>query len=332
MKSHEYEFSLFEVLKLAGAILAPLGMFALAMHLGATANLLPDPRPNLDIDRTILLHQAEASRSKHEADLVLIGDSSCLMDVSAPELAAALPGHHRVLNLGTLSYLDLPAYASMLRHYTAANPNQLKILVLLMHPEALRRLAPEEHHVEMLNRHYSGADYCGPVSSPMICWIGGPIFKGRLLSRLIPVPLAGAYGWKYGFTADLWEYLSAHDGSAVDPGKFDRATAKGNSEYSASLRLEAASRTFRAAVPTGVRLMVGMTPAPESFVPPTHGERYREMLSRWSQWLAADAALAGLPPTLPDDLFASTTHLDEAGQRLFTGILAQNLTAQLQRQ
>ena len=103
------------------------------------------PRPILDIDRTILIHQAEASRLRHGADVVFLGDSSCLMDFSAKDLEGWLPPDHRVLNLATLSYVDLPACAGLLRNYVAANPDRLRVVVLLLHPEMPVGLNPSRN-------------------------------------------------------------------------------------------------------------------------------------------------------------------------------------------
>ena len=126
----------------------PLGviaLFAVLLHLGAALHLLPPPRPTLDIDRTVLLHQAAASQSVQDANLLLLGDSSCLMNVAARPLGVWLPGV-TALNLGTDSYLDPASYATLLRHYTATNRTPLRAVVLLMHPEALRRAASESRH------------------------------------------------------------------------------------------------------------------------------------------------------------------------------------------
>ena len=56
---------------------------------------------------------AEASRRSHEADLLLIGDSSCLMNVSAVELGEALPPgrldtkrYYRLLDRAMQTVLD----------------------------------------------------------------------------------------------------------------------------------------------------------------------------------------------------------------------------------
>jgi hypothetical protein len=329
MKSHEYEFTLRDLVPLIAMPLIPLALFAVVMHVGASMAMLPKPRPTLDTDRTILFHQAEASRSQHDANLVIIGDSSSLMDVSAPTLQTALPSGNRTLSLGTLSYLDLHAYASILKHYLAANPGRLRHVVLLLHPEALRRVAPTEYHVNALNHYYAGEDFCDPSIGPFLCWVGGEIFRGRILSRTVPSPLGGHYGKSYGFSADLWRYLSQNQGSAVDPGKFDPKEALGNAEYRLSKQLEAASKEFKAEMPAGVKLSVGITPTPESFVPPGFDQKHKEMLRDWNVWLQADVILSELPATLPDRLFAGTAHLSAEGQRLYTDLLARVLAPHL---
>ena len=325
MKSHEYEFAAKDAACLVGWPLIPVAVFAVAMHCGARFHWLPDPRPTLDTDRTILCHQAEAARSPHTAGLLLIGDSSCLMDVSAVQLGEFLGAGSGALNLGTLSYLDLHAYSLMLRHYFSANPGRVHQVILLMHPEALRRAAPTEYHLQTLNSFYEAADFCDPSFSQTVCWLGGEIFNGRLLSRAVPLALDGNYGKRYGFTKDLWQYLSEHQGSALDPGNFDPKSAQGNAEYRLSKQLESASRAFKSAIPPGVKLFAGITPAPQTFVNSNFTRVSRQILRSWNEWLQADVLLEDLPPTLPDELFASTAHLNERGQRAYTEMIGRKL-------
>ena len=328
MKSHQCEFSGKE---LAGAILPallPVILFALAMRFGVSARLWPAPQPALDTDRTILLHQAAASQKPQNASVILIGDSSCLMDVSAPQLTRLLPAGSSALNLGTLSYLDLNAFAGLLRRAAAANSNQLRAVVLLMHPEALRRSSPVEQQAEALSRYFRGADHCGPATPPLLCGLGAEMFRARILSRVWPAPLAGAYGRRYGFSHDLWEHLSQQRGSLIDPGTFNAKTASGSAEYRLAKTLETASGRFRAALPPGVKLFVGITPAPEGFAGLGHAAKHREMLETWGGWLGADRVLTNLPATLPDGLFASTTHLNEGGAALYTEALAKALAGE----
>src|SRR5262245_43258480 len=148
MKSHSIEFTPKELLRLVLPPLVPVVLFAMAMQAGARFGLLPAPRPTLDVDRTILIHQAESSRARSGAEIVLLGDSSCLMNVNARQFGNSLG--RRALNLGTFSFLDLGAHTRLLREFTQANPGQPRVVVLLMHPEALRRGDSEPYPLALL--------------------------------------------------------------------------------------------------------------------------------------------------------------------------------------
>src|SRR5262249_38510471 len=113
------------------------------MHLGAALRVLPKPQRRLDMDQTILLHQAQASGQKNQADVLLVGGSSCLMDVAARDLETQLAPRHHVLNLGTLSYLNLEVFGELVRRYASVNTGRLRSVVVLLHPEMLRRNAVE---------------------------------------------------------------------------------------------------------------------------------------------------------------------------------------------
>jgi hypothetical protein len=282
----------------------------------------------LDTDRTILLHQAEASQRPDDSNLLLIGDSSCLMDVVAAELGRDLPGC-RARNLGSLSYLDLEAFGTILRHYLVAHPGQVRAVVLLMHAEALRRPGGTEYHQQVLDSFYRATDFCGPSLPRISCALGVEILRGRLLSRAVPQPLSGAFGRTYGFTHDLWEYLATHRGSAIDPNNFDPTQISGSIEFRLARSLEPASRQFRALIPENMKLIVGITPLPQSAAPPGFAKRHQDFLRTWSQWLEADAALAELPAVWPDARFASAAHLNEEGARVYTQQLAESLSRRL---
>src|SRR5687767_4712339 len=138
-----------------------------------------------------------------------MGDSSCLMDLSAVKLSAAIG--RPALNLGTLSYLDLNAHARLLQRFVGANPNQLKAVVLLLHPEALRRPAPEQYHTAVFEHFVAGEDHV--TKRNLAHWLALESFRSRVLSRALPTPLGGAYGRRHGFSSDLESYLTNHRGS-----------------------------------------------------------------------------------------------------------------------
>ena len=318
MKSHLYEFEARDLLRLVGLPLIPVVLFAALMHLGVAFRLLPEPRPTLDIDRTILIHQAEAARAPQDAELLLLGDSSCLMNVSGQQLGARLS--LSTLNLGTFSYLDLNAHAALLRAYTAANPGRLRSVVLLMHPEALRRNAPEPSYVRLLQSLLSD-DRRAPANrfdGNIARLLGTADLKERLWARAVPTPLPGAFGRRYGFNTDLEKFMTAERGSVFDP---EPRPFQGNAEYRLAPPLQSASRAFRAALPAGVKLFAGITPVPAGFAPPGHAPRVTTLLEEWGRWLQADGLLA-LPATLPDASFTKTTHLNETAVSAYTEILA----------
>ena len=280
MRSHTYDFKWQDLARAVGAPLAPVLVFAVLFQ-GATAlRLLPAPRPTRDTDKIILIHQLEASRRPQPAQIVLIGDSSCLMDVSARQLGQTLGCP--VLNLAIFSYLDLAAYAALVREYAQANPGQLRTLVLLMHPEALRRAAPEADYVQLfqalLDRKPSPVS---GIQEQMLTVLGLAQFRDRCLARLLPSPLGGAFGRTYGFSSDLDQFLTRSCGSLVE---LDSKPFTGDADYRLGVSLQNASRAFRAAVPPGCQLVVGITPSPEGFVRARYRQNYRAMLDQWSRW------------------------------------------------
>ena len=325
VKSHTCEFTARALVPLIGWPCVFVVAFAVSMHVGASLHLLPAPRPTLDTERTVLLHQADAAQSAHDAEIILLGDSSCLMNVSTRQLGTELG--RRVLNLGTFSFLDVNTHAAMLRHCAQANPSRLRTVVLLMHAESLRRLGAEPYYVEALTNFWAAQDHFTPetVTGQINRSLGVDVFKGRLLSRVLPLPLGGAYGRRYGFTHDLESALTADFGSIIDP---DPQPLTGSAEYRLAPTIEKASRTLRTAVPPGVELLVGITPAPERFAGARYPAQQTIMLRQWADWLGA-AALTNLPPTLPDSSFVRTTHLNATVIPAYTTALANELKPHL---
>ncbi len=324
MKSHVYEFSWKGLFGVLIPPLIPLAVFGAIMHLGIWTKVLPSPRPALDVDHTILIHQVESAQKRSAADLVLIGDSSCLMNVSAKDAGEQLG--LKVLNLGSLSYLDLNSHAAILQQYISSNPGSPREVVLLMHPEALRQPGPERYYTNLLHQLLTGTApaQIGGTVKPFEQLIGADEFRARILIRSLPVPLSGAYGSRYGFTHDLENYMEANHGSVIDP---TARTFKGNAEYGLAKHIERASPAFRRAIPEGVRLKVAITPVPESFPGKHYRETHAEMLKQWSEWLGAEPLQ--LPATMPDDYFVSTTHLNERGVAAYTKILGEALAARI---
>jgi hypothetical protein len=322
MESHVYRFEPRDVLLLLAAPLLPVLLFS-GVYYGANASgVLPKPRPTFDADQTIVVHQAEMSRRRNGANLVLVGDSSCLMDIAALPLGERLSVP--TLNLGTLSLLGIDNFAEIVAHQIKANPDTVRMVVLAVHPEALRRVTPEARYVRFLRNFYDGIDTCeaADVVDKIVCATGIDSFRNRIVSRLVPSPLSGSYGRVYGFSADLERYMTREAGTVVEP---TRDKFSGSAEYWLAEKAKPASATFRRAVPSSIKLAVVITPVPASFALPGYPAHYQEMLREWSQWISADLALTNLPGTLPDENFARVTHLNAEGMKTYTELLAQEL-------
>jgi hypothetical protein len=326
MKGQEYDLRLADVMRLAASLFIPVVLFAALMRIGALTRLLPAPWPALDVEHTVLVHQAEASRRTADADIVFIGDSSCLMNVAGKRLEELDAGKHRVLNLGTFMYVGFNGYATMLSRCVASNPGSVKTVVVLVHPEMLRSGTPVPQYAQFLSDYCAGTDYAADQTAhSQLCGLFGlNIFQDRLLSR-VPLALPKEYGRFYGFNLDLYRFMDEHRGSAVDPHQYVAGPGQGNAEYRLAPVLEAACRNLRAAIPQNSKLVIGLAPVPESFAPKSYPARWQNLLKQWGDWMQPDVVLTNLPPTMPDTDFASTTHLNEKGGLRFTELVYQSL-------
>ena len=250
MKSHLYQFVPAELGPLLAEYVVPLIGLAVVLRLAAASGLLPAPWPCHGVDETILVHQAQASQTRSDADLVLIGDSSCLTDVSGIQLQKAFEGSHHVLNLGTLSYVGLNGYATLLARYSAANPGRVRGVVVLLHPEMLRGVAAIAQYSVFLSDFYAGVDQgdSSTIQGQIRGLLGADVVWDRLLGRA-PLPLPGAWGFNYGFNRDLNRFMTDHQGSAFDPHDYAFRPGQGNAEYRLAPGWESGSRALKAAVP-----------------------------------------------------------------------------------
>jgi hypothetical protein len=326
MKSHDYAFNLGTVGRLLASLIVPLIGFAVILRLSAICGILPRPWPALDVEHTVLTHQALASQATNQAATLLIGDSSCLMDVMCDELEGQNGHGRRAVNLGTFMYLGFDGYAAMLSRYASANHGRLHTVVVLVHPEMLRGFTPVPQYTRFVSTVYAGEDYGDSASAlgQLRGMLGLDVLQSRLLSRT-PQPLPKEYGYFYGFNLDLYSFMDRHSGSALDPHEYRPGSGQGNAEYRLANTLEPGCRALKAAVPPDVELVVGLTPIPESFAPPDYKRRWIQLSERWSQWIGADRVLTNLPATLPDSMFASTTHLRQQGAREYTRLLGECL-------
>ena len=268
------------------------------------------PWPLLDMDRTILWQKIELADRGEPADVVLLGDSSCLMDVEAQ----ALPG--RVLNLGTVSHLSLAAQGRLLERYLASAEQPPGAVLVLLHPDALRREEPVPAVEATFAAMLQGRIVPG---TGLERWLGVDIFHQTLQARGLPVPLRRGQGARFGFTSVLREELFRSHGSLTATGRYTWAEGQGRALY----RIAKATKRDSASMVGVTR--IGITPIPSSFAPADYPEVAARLAAEWAESFDHPVTVLDLPPVLPDACFADRFHLNAEGQRVFTAALKVDL-------
>ena len=301
------------ILPFAAVVLATLAAASGLLHGLVRVGALT-PWPLLDMDRTVLWQKVELAERGGLADLVLVGDSSCLLDVDA----RALPG--RTLNLGTVSHLSLAAHGRLLERYLARAPQLPGAVIVLLHPDALRREEPvpavEAALDAMLAGRFAGAG--GGLRARVESVLGIELLRQGVQARVLPVPLARGQGARFGFTSVLRDELWAASGSLAATGRYVFAAGQGRAVY----RVAAAVKRDSRRLPAGVPLYLGLTPLPASFAPPDHAAAAARLLREWGDACGRPVRLLDLPAVLPDERFADRFHLNQDGRRIYTEALA----------
>jgi hypothetical protein len=291
-----------------------LAAISALLHVAYRAGALT-PWPLLDMDRTILWQKLEMADRGEPADLVLLGDSSCLMDVDARAMAG-----RRVLNFGTVSHLSLASHHLLLNRYLARAASPPSAVVILLHPDALRREesvpAVEAAFAAMQNGQLY-ADGRG-FRVRLERWLGVAVLRQTLQARVLPVALSRGQGRRFGFTSVLRDELFANDGSLTATGRYQWAAGQGRAVY----RVSGVTVEDSAQLALDVPLMIGLTPIPASFAPPDYPAVAAQLRANWAKAFRAPVTPLELPAVLPDALFADRLHLNADGQKIFTARLA----------
>lgn len=301
---------------------------AALLRLSGAVGLMPSRPITVDPNFGVLAHQSRAARSHHPAQILLVGDSTCLADIDARELSERLPGHPRVLNLGLIIWLDLQTYAEVVCDFCAANPGQVHTVVLLVTTQKLaasRNAAQQE--VWSQARAYERNPAGGSLPGDTVDWFGLKYLRENLIANVVatPIPGHGEGVGRFGFCSESDAYMTAHDGSSLDLGRVVPARKPESAGWHFADDLEEQTFAFRAKIPNGVKLFVGLSPLARTYSPPGDRAQRLEMLIQWNRWLKADALLTNLPAAWPDPLFSSWQHLNEIGQKRFTALLGDRL-------
>jgi hypothetical protein len=272
----------------------------------------------------VLGHQSDAARSATGANIVLIGDSSCLTSVDAVHLGRLLPGRPRVINLALYSGIALRIYGEIAAEYLRTNRESVRSVVLLVTAGKLTDPAETTYFDQMWREIHSAA--AGPTyGRETERWrevSGLSLFENRCLPRLLARPLKGGMAERFGFTAGVLDHLRAHHGTGVHVGTFRPPPHPVDLDAPITRVITRESGEIRKLIPPPVRLVAGIMPVPEGLPREGYSAVRDRLLEDWNRHLAADHLLRELPATLPDVLFANDSHVTEAAQPHFTRRLA----------
>ena len=331
MKSHEYKTVIGDWLKAILPTLTVIVGLAAILKAADRLGLLPSPPIFSEPGSIVLAHQSAAARAGLAGEIVLLGDSTCLMDVDAPTLQASLPGNRPVINLGLIAWLSFEDYAGLFADHSAASHSQITTVVLLVTPNKLTLSGEDAHAMidvwQQIRHQGKGASASQTSPQSLANWLSCEILRKNLLSYWLVKPLEGKSDGAvfFGFPTDIDNYMTTHQGSLIELGTFKPLRRREEWSMSPSPELETQSRIFREKIPRGARLIVGLTPIQESGSSMEERRQRAALLLTWSLYLKADGVLTNLPPQLPDVFFAAGGHLNPVGQKRFTSILAREM-------
>ncbi len=322
--SHRY---LLQWNRTAGILLGPLFSALLlgsAFALMGRSGILPRPWPATDMDRTIVLHQAAAAELAPPADVLVLGDSACLLDIQADLLGRILG--RRVLSLATLSYLRADAQEVLLRRYLGNAKNVPETVLIVFHPDTLRWPCSERYYLDLMADWWAdGLPRGSAHARPGLRWPGVDDLKYRLLSRMFAWPVPASFFPCYGFTRSIWRWLDTHGGSLA-PCSSTGTAYRAAREWRLSPGTVRAGRSLAGAVPDGCRLAVALAPVVGGCGGSHAAAVARQLLADWADVLNADMVMDDLPLVLPASLFSDPAHLNRRGAVLYTHLLARSLS------
>lgn len=295
---------------------------AATLQAGLSMKALPPASLRQDPDSVIIGTKGKMAREKDSASVVFVGDSSCLVNVDMATLLEA--GGVRGVNLGLLSYLSIHSFGRIAQE--AVKSRGQGRIVLVVHPDALRLAAVSLPHEKLLAAIFDDA----PVEiwgspNPVARILGFDEFRDRVMNRIIPEPLRGAFGAHYGFSGDLEKELLRSRGTMREARTFDPKLETASGEYRLATRIESECRGFRGRLPVGTRVRIIISPVPASIARKNHENQMDEFQARLESWLGADPWVSKMPSVLPDSQFATVTHLLQEASIQYSQVLRERL-------
>jgi len=304
-----------DLLRFFGLIIFYLFCLSFFLQAGVYYDFFPKPSPKLDVDRVIISNKVKLSKSEKNADILLIGDSSCLMNIDANKLTDI--SGKKTYNLGTISYLDFESYGDLLSNALINNDNPVSLVCLFIHPEFLRRATPSNTHIEFFKSCNNDVQvFNSNIDNLIYSLLNLNIFKDTFRGR-IPNPLKNKFRQYYGFTTSLDSYLSDHNGSAIDPRVFDSTEDHGNILYKITDKKINQLIKFTSIIPPDCKFVLCLTPVPSEITGMSYSSTMQSIIEKIRNNGKVENILQ-MPFTLPAKDFATKTHLNSKSRTMYT--------------
>src|ERR1051325_6579357 len=136
MRSHTYNISKRNAFRFIGAPLLALLCIVLVAHGLRLENVFGPARLGEYMEDIVISEKSAAAQYRRDANILFVGDSSCLMDFSGRELEELIPGA-KPYNLGSLSTLGLAKFGEFTAAFLATHTN-VRTVGPLMSPTMVR--------------------------------------------------------------------------------------------------------------------------------------------------------------------------------------------------
>ncbi|MBF0340669.1 MAG: hypothetical protein HQL95_06845 [Magnetococcales bacterium] len=290
------------------------------------------------LEDIIMLEQAKRTSSTGNTDLLLIGDSSCLMGIDPKQLSRQLDGI-RVDSLCSIAWIGPVGYATMLRHYLEKHEAPTD-LVIVLHLAQFNRKIEWDRQTEYIAHAFDKAYRLSKVTEAL------DYLEHALFDLVNFTSLKGRYKIYYG-SAEQLRVAVQYDGSLIDPNTGLEPTLAlharqvNNTKTPCYLSSHALNQPFIDALKELAQAiaLVGITKS-HLLLSPIPDNAYCGNTNHDHE-IAAQTIAAHLdlspgqvlttPVVLPNDLFSRSTHLNRWGKEQFTTLLANRLDGVLHK-
>ncbi|NEQ64722.1 MAG: hypothetical protein F6K21_04295 [Symploca sp. SIO2D2] len=277
-----------------------------------------------NISRLIVDEQIERAKTIHNTDLLLIGDSSCLMGIDAPLLSHLL--NKKVESLCTLGFVGPEGYSELLRKYFSRGMKSNRV-ILVFHGIQMKRDSSWQQWVDYIkdyefNQNSKSKLIHNPKNNILL-----------LLNKFLFIPLHNKWGEYYGSDYSFSSFIRRHHGTAVDPNSpLNTYIPVGSAPKSEAYRYEVNQQYEDSLEPLEQVLleynmhdktMLMISPIPSSLQREQTMITRKSAIERISKRLnISDTEIIDLPSSLQARYFATNTHLAENGRNYYTRLLA----------